>query len=382
MSFFDWNYYLDNNLDLKHNAINTYDEALNHWNNYGIIEGRKHKYLKTKIEFYIKNIDNLITNNYISKEDGWNLIIEIINEDDNKIYGCFDWKYYIENNKNLFKEFINVELFNEKNATDHFNTIGKYNYEVIYKDYLILENISKDNFDWIYYIKNNLDLIKNNIISYDSSWNHWYNYGKYENRLYKTKFDREIIFETFDWEYYLDNNLDIKNKFLTQEGAWQHWIYNGRNENRKIRLYNNIKTEELIYQEININNIQELTSVNKIIENYEIMIKKNIIKKNITPVIVEENIIKENISEVIVEENIIKENIVEENIVEENIVEENISKENITEVIVEENISKENITEVIIEENIIKENIVEENISKENITEVIVEENIITPFLI
>jgi hypothetical protein len=54
-------------------------------------------------------------------------------------------------------------------------------------------------FDWKYYIKNNTDLI--NIKTKEEAWEHWSNYGKHENRLFKKKKKNVSIFNL--------NNSDI-----------------------------------------------------------------------------------------------------------------------------------------------------------------------------
>ena len=277
MDNFDWVYYLNYNLDVKESGFNTKESAYIHWIEYGEKEGRPHKFLNSNLERYIMNIQSLIYNNHISIEDSWDLLIRIINESDDKKYDNFDWKYYLSENDDLFE----VKLSTEDEALEHLNKIGKYDNNFKYsKDYFILEKITKNNFDWVYYITTNIDLIKNNIVSYDKAWEHWTNYGKYENRSYKCLFNQNITYESFDWEFYLENNQDLRN--LTQEGAWQHWIYYGRNENRKIKLYDNeeimnnittnINNEEIIN---NITNNEEI--INNITNNEEIINSKEII---------------------------------------------------------------------------------------------------------
>lgn len=274
MDLFDWNYYIENNKDLKENGVYTKEQAILHWNEYGKKEGRPSKFLKDYTQCNIINIQNLLSKNIINKSDAWDLIISLINEPDEIEYGNFDWEFYIKRNKKLFKHNIK----NKKDAIKHWNKIGKYdkNFKYIEDDFY-LESITKDNFDWIYYIKNNLDLIKNNILNGNMAWEHWCNYGKYERRPFKCRFDKNITYETFDWIYYIDNNLDLSNKGLTQEGAWQHWIYYGRNEDRKIKLYNdneslnnelNDELNDELNNELNNNEIN-----NEFISNNE---KKNI----------------------------------------------------------------------------------------------------------
>lgn len=267
MDLFDWNYYIKINEDLKKNGIITKQQAHMHWLSYGKSEGRKHRYLKNQLEYYISNIQSLVDNSQISIMDAWDITVELLNDYDDKEYDNFDWKYYIETNKSLFKE----EISNKKEALNHWYTIGRYNkeYKYIEDDYEI-ECVTKDNFDCGYYIKKNIDLLKNDMLTLNMLWEHWCNYGKYERRPYKCRFNKNITYETFDWEYYLNNSADLINKGFTQEGAWQHWIYYGRNENRKIRLYGEKEINEIKNEENKIleNNIKD--------EIYEIYIKNNL----------------------------------------------------------------------------------------------------------
>jgi len=257
MNYFDWNYYIEKNSDLKRSGFKTKDDAIIHWVEYGEKEKRPHKFLKNDTDFYIMNIQNLLCQEVITKEEAWELLIKIINDHENIPYTYFDWEYYLIENDSLFSKV----LLTEEEALEHWNKIGKYDNNFKYsKDYFILEKITKDNFDWVYYISNNIDLIKSNIITLDKAWDHWCNYGKYENRKYKCKFNQNITYETFDWEYYLEKNKDLIN--FTQEGAWQHWIYYGRNEDRTIRLYSNIEKEDKI--DLNcLNNIEDNNNTEK-----------------------------------------------------------------------------------------------------------------------
>jgi GH24 family phage-related lysozyme (muramidase) len=106
-----------------------------------------------------------------------------------KPYLCQAKKATIGYGNTYYKDGKKVTMLDspitKEEALEHWNNIGKYDHNFKYsKDYITLEKITKDNFDWIYYIKNNVDLIKNNLLTYDKVWEHWVNYGKYENRKY------------------------------------------------------------------------------------------------------------------------------------------------------------------------------------------------------
>ena len=83
----------------------------------------------------------------------------------------FNWKFYIEMNKDL-------KISNEINAKNHFKNFGYkedrlYSYEQ--------ENLLK-NYDWSQYLKINTDLFNNNIRDNFSAYKHYLNYGKNEGR--------------------------------------------------------------------------------------------------------------------------------------------------------------------------------------------------------
>jgi hypothetical protein len=268
---FDWEYYLENNQDLFINGINSKETCINHWLNYGKNENREYKFInnldKINLKGYIEKIKKMENNNCINKEDAWNLILIIYD----KIYN-------------------NLEIDNIKY------------------------------FDWKYYIKNNIDLLDNNIFSKEDIINHWINFGKNENRKYL--FNYSIIddidnsinkyinnnIEDFDWEYYISNNQDLlKNKICTKDSAIKHWINYGSNENRNFRFYkknivnlNNIEeiNEEDIknIEEINeedINNIEEINKED--INNIEEINEEEINKEDINNI---EEINKEDINNI------------------------------------------------------------------------------------
>jgi len=212
---FDWNYYLEKNEDLRLNGINTKESALNHWVTNGKNENRLYKFINNDIDLkiYIEKFKYLEEKKYITKEDAWNLILiiydKLYNDDYIDDMNYFDWIYYIKNNTDLYDN----NIVSKEDAINHWNNFGKYEnrnnkftYNIlndiddiddIIKNYLnknktddsiddsMDEIYDIDNFDWKYYIKNNKDLIECNIFTKDDAFNHWYNFGKYEKRLYR-----------------------------------------------------------------------------------------------------------------------------------------------------------------------------------------------------
>ena len=352
LEYFDWNYYLEKNEDLRLNGINSRESALNHWINNGKNENRSHKFINNDIDLkiYIEKIKYLVEQEYITKEDSWNLVVIIYDKLYNNLciedMNYFDWIYYIKNNTDLYDSNI---LSNEE-AIHHWNNFGKYenrNHRFIYNILNDIDNIiqnylnkinkddcineihvydmNMDKFDWKYYIKNNKDLIESNIFTKEDSINHWSNFGKYEKRLYR--------FEESDIKSITKNKENIKDEIFNLE------IFKKEILNVKPIKEENIK-EETIKEE----NIKEETIKEENIK--EETIKEETIK--------EENIKKENIKE---------ENIKEETIKEENIKKENIKKENINE---KKTMKEKNISEKVINEETITG---KELIDKESINE-------------
>ena len=106
MEIFDWKYYIDNNNDLLLNGINNKEKAIEHWNNHGKYENRKHNF-----------INNINYNN----EDVWNILkkldnkeIDILYKKNNYLFSIFnieyfDWKFYIESNYDLIDKIKTKE---------------------------------------------------------------------------------------------------------------------------------------------------------------------------------------------------------------------------------------------------------------------------------
>jgi hypothetical protein len=211
---FDWMKYIEKYPDLS--SIKTEEEAWNHWINYGKNEGRQ--YFKKEIQINDTNNrkDTNDTNNTNNTNDtndtnDTNSTIEY----ENKI---FNWKKYVDNNKDL------ENIKTKEEAWNHWINHGKNEGRQCYKKSKYDE---KKNFDWKYYVENNEDL--KYIRREDEAWEHWINYGKNEGR---NSIDSNFIkIYNFDWRYYIENNPDLKD-IKTKEDAWGHWFSYGRYENR------------------------------------------------------------------------------------------------------------------------------------------------------
>ena len=140
----------------------------------------------------------------------------------------FNWKFYIEMNKDL-------KINNESNAKTHFKNFGYtedrlYSYEQ--------ENLLK-NYDWNKYLKINTDLFNNNIRDNFSAYKHYLNYGKNEGRriylIEKKKIKDEL--ENFNLNIYRLFNPDLrKAKIELDNNLIDHYLKHGKNENR---IHNN-----------------------------------------------------------------------------------------------------------------------------------------------
>lgn len=245
---FDWNFYIENNLDLKENNINTKESAIEHWLSFGQNENRINKFndiiynkknLKSsqsssKLDELYLCIDKykyLEENNFINKEDAWNLLLMAYNKSHNNMIEICD------------KPETIVEDTIVEDTLIEDSTICTED-----KKYI---NITIENFDWVFYINNNLDLINNGINNKILSWEHWINLGKNENRDFRLLSDKieecpsdsTIVImneDNFDWEFYIKNNTDlIKKNIIEKDNAWYHLLNIGIYEDRTIRILNN-----------------------------------------------------------------------------------------------------------------------------------------------
>ncbi len=98
--------------------------------------------------------------------------------------------------------------------------------------------MNNNNFDWKFYISFYPDLskLKNEKNAYD----HWNEFGKYENRICSKESLNNLIPKDFDWKFYTTYYKDlshIKDKY----DAYTHWIKNKSTENR---IYNKMQSVE------------------------------------------------------------------------------------------------------------------------------------------
>ena len=269
MELFDWEYYLENNCDLIENDILTKEDALIHWEKYGKMEGRVHKFNRDDFfvfKLYLKILIDSENKGELTKADAWDIITNIINKkdilyekDDTISLENFDWKYYISNNIDL----IDNEILNKELAYEHWIENGKFES----RNYRIIKNITFENFDWKYYIIHNLDLLQNNIVSKEKLWNHWINYGKDENRNVNTI------------DCVMDDSVDNN-------------IINNNNQ----RKYYNISNENDFNKEIN-----DINDINNINTNIIYNDKDNSVKDELNLININSNIDKNDMDKIIID---------------------------------------------------------------------------------
>lgn len=110
----------------------------------------------------------------------------------------FNWEYYVSKHNDI------KHIKKKEEALDHWINHGKSECRT-YTDIPI-------HFNWKQYLCSNIDLLKKNIVTEDSAWNHYLYYGKYENRY--NEFEK--IIENTNYKLYNDpqkiNKQDIKKK--------------------------------------------------------------------------------------------------------------------------------------------------------------------------
>jgi hypothetical protein len=240
---FDWLFYLKQNIDLIENGVISKDSAWNHWINNGIYENREIKI----INFLNTSIINL---NDISNENNIKIIennIEIIennidyieNKDIKNNNDIIETNNDIINNDIINNDIINNEINNDIINNEINNNINDN------------EIISYENFNWKFYLNFHNDLKDNCVISKESAWNHWYNYGNNETRMAQILYlenNSNINKEIFDWIFYLDFHDDLLHMGITtKELAWDHWRKIGITENREIQIFYKINASDINY---------------------------------------------------------------------------------------------------------------------------------------
>lgn len=187
MNYFDWEFYISKNKDLKANGIIDKEQALWHYKNYGKKEGR---YCNKNEINYKERSDDLIT--CTSKE-------ELI-----KNIKYWNWKAYKNNhtdlknllNQELLKHLLNLGLKeNREIIIDKKNLTPIDNSSLIYNSNLLLPI----DFDWKQYLNLNKDLEDKNLDEIQCKL-HYILYGNLEER----NFNKILIINT---QYGLGNRL-------------------------------------------------------------------------------------------------------------------------------------------------------------------------------
>ena len=134
----------------------------------------------------------------------------------------FDWKYYLDHNKDLHNEGITTQQL----ALRHFNNHGR-------EQGLICCPIPK-HFDWKFYTTYYKDLsqIANEIIAYE----HYFYHGEKEGRIVNEEH------KTFDWKFYTTFYKDLSD-ITNRTDAYGHYLNHGSREKRFISKENMAKAK-------------------------------------------------------------------------------------------------------------------------------------------
>ena len=245
---FDWLFYLKQNIDLIENGVISKDSAWNHWINNGIYEDREIKiinFLNSSIidlndighekKIYENNIE-IIENNIEIIENNIEIVESNIEIIDNNIEIVESNIEIIDNNIDYIE---NKDIKNNNDIIEINNNINDN------------EIISYENFNWKFYLNFHNDLRNNGVISKESAWNHWFNYGNNETRMAQILYlenNSNINKEIFDWIFYLDFHDDLLHMGITtKELAWDHWKKIGITENREIQIFYKINASDINY---------------------------------------------------------------------------------------------------------------------------------------
>jgi hypothetical protein len=157
----------------------------------------------------------------------------------------FDWKKYID----YYDDLRNI-LKTKENAINHWLSIGciqnRYFFtlensnsnKVINEIINNNEDIDNNNqnftinmFDWEKYLDLNIDL-QDIILTKEQAYHHWKECGKKEGREF-CSIEKP---NDFNWLVYISLNNDLKDIIITEEEAILHWNNYGKNENRLYKV--------------------------------------------------------------------------------------------------------------------------------------------------
>ena len=154
-----------------------------------------------------------------------------------------DLAFYKSFYKHYFSEYKDTQI------KDHWESQGASSSCIPNKSHLF----SVSNFDWYFYIENNLDVPK--LKNENEYFEHWYSKGIYENRIY-----------CFDYEYYRESYADLNNDKLSKEILLAHWYLIGKKEGRICCRQDLFKIKE-IEKQIKNKNLSNLIEKKDDLEN-------------------------------------------------------------------------------------------------------------------
>ena len=210
---FDSIYYADNNPDLYLAYGYDYVSLANHWNNYGMAEGRKSSAI-LDLKYYVESnpdIKSAFGNNYVLAYN------HFINNGFKELRASspeYSGNYYRTNNSDL-NNFGAIELIK------HYMNYGRFECRKANNNFYILPYM----FNSAVYAECNPDVVQAVGYNEDALKRHWYQYGIAEGRI------ASLI---FDARNYLATNTDVANAYSSTNyaAAYQHFINYGFSEGR------------------------------------------------------------------------------------------------------------------------------------------------------
>ena len=276
---YNWTIYRnDNNL---HHIKNDIDGFLHYISN-GKINNLKITKNIFPITYFNSNFYKKINNNgnnenllkkYIIKKD-FSMYYNIIEQ---YLFENYDWNMYLNNNKDLNKVY--------KKELDGFKHYIKHGFSE--KREIYDNNLLEKTYNWNLYQQINSEL---NNMSIKQLIDHYIQHGKYEKRiliLHKNKENEKFINdnkklinndinfminnielrpENFDFNFYIEMNLDLKKNIKEENNGFIHYLEYGKKEKR---LYN--KQQEYIYKHYYFDNFIKKYNLNTSISKKELI---------------------------------------------------------------------------------------------------------------
>jgi subtilisin-like proprotein convertase family protein len=212
INLFDANFYRTSNPDLTAAGLTTDAQLFQHFQNFGLNEGRSFS-LFANLNLYRASNPDLATAGINTNRQLLDHLQNFGVSEGRRFSEFIDINFYLDANPDVAKAFSN----NREQALQHLNANG-----------LREGRLFSQFFNVSYYKVNNLDLVRADLNNNRQLLQHFETYGVNENRLFSL---------SFDTTYYRNQYADLRAGNLNNRQLFNHFQQNGLGESRASSQY-------------------------------------------------------------------------------------------------------------------------------------------------